>query len=127
MATRRAYALITNDEGRILLVRNRAGKWTLPGGRARPGETLKSAAKREIEEETGLKVRIRHGAPHRHVRRHTDECKRCVVYAADIKKGRARPKAEITDIAWVKPDKAPAKLAAFPTRRFREVMAAVRA
>jgi ADP-ribose pyrophosphatase len=33
------------------------GRWAVPGGRVRPGETLKSAVKREVLEETGIIVR----------------------------------------------------------------------
>lgn len=125
MAVQRAYALITNEEGRVLLVRNRSGNWTLPGGKARPGETLRDAAKREVKEETGLKVRILEVTPHRHVRTHAGSCRRCVVFDAEIRKGRPRPSAEITEIAWVKRDEAPHRLTSFPTKRFREILAAV--
>lgn len=45
---------------RVLLIRRArppmAGKWTLPGGRVRGGETLIAAVEREVMEETGLRV-----------------------------------------------------------------------
>lgn len=45
----------------ILLVRRRnppgEGKWSVPGGRVRPGERLSEALSREVEEETGLQAR----------------------------------------------------------------------
>jgi 8-oxo-dGTP pyrophosphatase MutT (NUDIX family) len=34
------------------------GDWTLPKGKLEPGETAEEAALREVEEETGLRVRI---------------------------------------------------------------------
>ena len=35
-----------------------AGQWSLPGGHVEPGETAAEAARREVEEETGIKARI---------------------------------------------------------------------
>jgi 8-oxo-dGTP diphosphatase len=49
-------------EGRVLLVRRGhaplPGKWSLPGGLCELGETTAEAARREIEEECGLKIRV---------------------------------------------------------------------
>jgi 8-oxo-dGTP pyrophosphatase MutT (NUDIX family) len=54
-----AGAIVANRDGEILLERRRDnGLWGLPGGALNPGETLAQAALREIEEETGLRVRI---------------------------------------------------------------------
>ena len=39
----------------ILLIQDSKGRWTIPKGHIEPGETAKMAARREIEEETGLK------------------------------------------------------------------------
>lgn len=45
----------------LLLVRRggapEAGRWSVPGGRLEPGETLAQAVEREVAEETGLAVR----------------------------------------------------------------------
>jgi 8-oxo-dGTP diphosphatase len=50
------------DEPRVLLVRRAkpplAGTWSLPGGRVELGERLEQAVAREVEEESGLVVRV---------------------------------------------------------------------
>jgi ADP-ribose pyrophosphatase YjhB (NUDIX family) len=49
------------EEGEILIVRQRlsgARDWSLPGGRLQWGETLEQGLQRELEEETGLTVRV---------------------------------------------------------------------
>lgn len=51
--------VIYNDKGEILLVKNPKFKdfWTIPGGHIELNETAEEALKREIKEETGLKLK----------------------------------------------------------------------
>lgn len=54
-------AAVLMHEGRLVLVRHRAGRATyhlLPGGGVEAGETLAEALGREILEETGLRYRL---------------------------------------------------------------------
>lgn len=52
-------AVVVEDDHLLLIQRGTppgAGKWSLPGGRVDPGETLATAVAREVREETGLEV-----------------------------------------------------------------------
>ena len=53
-------AWIEDAEQRVLLVRQAVGLrlWTLPGGKVKRGESLVKALRRELYEETGLRVQI---------------------------------------------------------------------
>ena len=50
------------DQGRALLIRRGGeplrGQWSIPGGTLETGETLEEGTRRELEEETGLRVRV---------------------------------------------------------------------
>jgi 8-oxo-dGTP diphosphatase len=53
------FALIFNDEGRILLGHRRdVDWWNLPGGGMEAGETVDEALCREVREETGMEVEV---------------------------------------------------------------------
>lgn len=51
-------ALVTNDEGRILLVNSPWRGWEYPGGLIEPGETFEEALRREVREEAGVEIEI---------------------------------------------------------------------
>ena len=51
-------ALVTNDDGKILLVNSPWRGWEYPGGLIEPGETFQEALHREILEEAGVEVEI---------------------------------------------------------------------
>lgn len=54
-----ASAVVTDDQGRILLQRRRDNDlWALPGGGMEMTDSLPGAAMREVKEETGLDVEI---------------------------------------------------------------------
>ncbi|MGQ0716984.1 MAG: NUDIX hydrolase [Pseudonocardiales bacterium] len=55
-------AVVFDNVGRLLLVRRAnepgRGRWSVPGGRVKAGETDHQAVLREVAEETGLEVEI---------------------------------------------------------------------
>ncbi|HXX90640.1 MAG TPA: NUDIX hydrolase [Acidimicrobiales bacterium] len=56
-----AVGAVAVRDGALLLVRRahapERGRWSLPGGRVEPGESVAEALVREVYEETGLRVR----------------------------------------------------------------------
>lgn len=57
---------LTNDEGKILILKRSTdsktnpGKWELPGGKVDQGESFDQALIREVHEETQLKISLEH-------------------------------------------------------------------
>ncbi|QKY19910.1 NUDIX hydrolase [Halolamina sp. CBA1230] len=55
-----AGARVTDDDGRLLLIRDDRDPetWVLPGGGHEPGETFPETARREVREETGVDCEV---------------------------------------------------------------------
>jgi ADP-ribose pyrophosphatase YjhB (NUDIX family) len=96
--------LIIDEEGRILLLRHTyRGKrpWGLPGGGLKHGESLEECLMREVREETGMQVEIKHlllGAAH------PDHLLVDLIYSCRPLPGQSldvfRPNAEIAEAQW---------------------------
>jgi ADP-ribose pyrophosphatase YjhB (NUDIX family) len=59
LRTRGVKAMLFDDSGRILLIRNSYGRsdlWVLPGGGIRPWESPEQAVRREVKEEVGCGI-----------------------------------------------------------------------
>ncbi len=53
-----AAGVVRNEKGEILMVRHHRQGWVYPGGIVESGENVIDAVKREILEETGVRVRV---------------------------------------------------------------------
>lgn len=104
-----ANVLVTDDRGRLLLLRHGdTGRWTLPGGGLEPGESFETCARRELFEETGLiaarlePLHLYAGAEYRFTYPHGDVIDNVsVLYRASGMTGElALPPGEIPGAAW---------------------------
>lgn len=121
-----ASAVVTDDQGRVLLQRRRDNDlWALPGGGMEMTDSLPGTAVREVKEETGLDVEIvglvgTYTDP-RHVIAYSDgEVRRQfnVCFRAQLVGGELAISDESTELRWV----APSELDSLPmhhTQRLR--------
>ena len=108
-------ALVTNDEGQILLVNSPWRGWEYPGGLIEPGESFEAALKREVREESGIEIEVTGfvGICKNVVRDvvNIDFTARCVG-------GRLTTSEESTEVGWFSPDEAMAMIT-FPLTKKR--------
>ncbi|WP_425147113.1 NUDIX hydrolase [Deinococcus sp.] len=58
-----AGGVVFGPGGSVLLVRYRSGAWAFPKGHVEQGETLEDTARREVQEEGGVRAEIRGSLP----------------------------------------------------------------
>ena len=80
--------------------------WSLPKGKLDEGETHEDAARREVEEETGLQVRLDHevGKTSYHDRYGRPKVVR--YWAMEACGGEFEPTHEVDEVRWLSPEKA---------------------
>lgn len=92
-------------DGAVLMVRRatepQSGRWTLPGGRVEPGESVTAAVERELFEETALEVRC--GALLGWAERRGSDYHYVILDFAVSTPGPGAPRAgsDAADVAWV--------------------------
>ncbi len=112
-APRAAVGAVVIEKGRILLVKRKytpqKGKWAVPGGLVKLGETLQEAAQREIEEEAGLIIQAKEPV-HTFDLIERDSKGRILFHyvivdlEAEYVRGRIVPADDASDAGWFTPD-----------------------
>ena len=108
-------ALVTNDDGKILLVNSPWRGWEYPGGLIEPGETFQEALHREIREEAGVEVEITG---------FVGICKNLerdivnIDFTARYVSGQLTPSEESTEVIWATAEEA-MELITFPLTKTR--------
>ena len=111
-APRVAVGAVVLDGDRVLLARRGhppgQGKWSIPGGLVHLGERIEEALVREIEEESGLRVRLLGlcGVIDRVVReKHTVRYHYVIIdYIAESVGGRLQAGGDAAEVRWVNVD-----------------------
>lgn len=102
--------LVRNEDGDFLVVRERedrdketAGKWELPGGRLKYGESQFEAGARELEEEVGLEVDPGEGEDVVRIEVEDDSLVSCyIVYFPDFEGDASiRDESHLSEFRWV--------------------------
>jgi 8-oxo-dGTP diphosphatase len=92
---------------KVLLVhRPRYDDWSFPKGKLEDGEDHRSAAAREVEEETGLRCRIRDELREIRYQDHKGRPKRVRYWLMEPLDGRFEPNDEVDEVRWVALDDA---------------------
>jgi 8-oxo-dGTP diphosphatase len=117
-AMRERATIICSCDMKILLVARNSSRWALPGGTLRPKESPEDAARRELEEETGVVTRelkylfLFGGANKRHY-----------VFQASIgEDSTPEPRNEITRCGWFAARQVTTLVTSVPTREIVALM-----
>ena len=110
---RQKYAvIIAKHEGKLLWCRDKdRDTWEVPGGHIEPGETEKSAALREVLEETGAQIRLLPGFRHEAPSPRPGDQRMVIGFAAAYVGGDLRPQdGETDEVIWLPPEEAAARM-----------------
>ena len=99
--------LVTDRQGRVLMIRSPRRDWEFPGGQVEEGESLTDALRREVQEETGITV-----SPGALVGVYSNVKSHIVMFdfLCDFVGGELTPSAESLEVAWVDREEALARI-----------------
>lgn len=117
-----ALAVVTDEEGRVLLARARlAGGWTLPGGGVGAFEPPERAVLRELKEEVGLLDSAPPELIGLYTRRILWATNVIALYRVRGARLAFKPNLEISGICWTDPADPPQRTQAGVARRLAEI------
>lgn len=108
-------ALVTNDQGEILLVNSPWRGWEYPGGLIEPGETFQEALHREVREEAGVEIEITGFVG---ICKNVERNIVNIDFTAKYVTGELRTSEESTEVIWATPEEA-YNMISFPLTRKR--------
>jgi 8-oxo-dGTP diphosphatase len=108
-------ALVTNEEGKILLVNSPWRGWEYPGGLIEPGETFQECLLREVREEAGVEIEITGFVG---ICKNIEKDIVNIDFTARYVSGELTPSEESTEVIWATPEEAMA-LITFPLTKKR--------
>ncbi|WP_329252843.1 NUDIX hydrolase [Streptomyces sp. NBC_01478] len=93
-----------------LVYRPKWADWSWPKGKLKRGETFEEAARREVLEETGHTCRLGTRLPSAQYIDHHGRPKEVRYWAAEATGGTFAPNDEVSELRWLHPDEAHARL-----------------
>jgi 8-oxo-dGTP pyrophosphatase MutT (NUDIX family) len=102
-----AGGVIVRDDGRVAVIhRPRYDDWSLPKGKLDDGESFEEGALREVEEETGLRCRLKGAIGDNGYRDRKDRTKLVRYFEMEPTEGEFTPNDEVDALVWLEPGEA---------------------